>query len=206
MTERLFNETINGVSLSQIHNAAFASLLRAYHSDGSVYMSWEDLDEIAWYATMAVYEKRDSYVKKDKNVCGLACTMAYNELMSRLNKGMRKNKLTAALEVVDTDRGSYNTADAETGKNYTHFGVGVDREFDTTFGEGMRIIEREVEKLSELDRKIYEMNLDHVPHKKIAEACHISYVNARKRWHDIRKKLLKNEYIFNRAYEMGLVG
>ena len=206
MTERLFNETINGVSLSQIHNAAFASLLRAYHSDGSVYMSWEDLDEIAWYATMAVYEKRDSYVKKDKNVCGLACTMAYNELMSRLNKGMRKNKLTAALEVVDTDRGSYNTADAETGKNYTHFGVGVDREFDTTFGEGMRIIEREVEKLSKLDRKIYEMNLDHVPHKEIAEACHISYVNARKRWHDIRKKLLKNEYIFNRAYEMGLVG
>ena len=68
MTERLFNETINGASLSQIHNAAFGSLLRAYHSDGSVYMSWEDLDEIAWYATTAVYEKRDSYVKKDKIV------------------------------------------------------------------------------------------------------------------------------------------
>ena len=206
MTERLFNETINGASLSQIHNAAFGSLLRAYHSDGSVYMSWEDLDEIAWYATTAVYEKRDSYVKKDKNVCGLACIIAYNELMSRLNKGMKKNMVTSALEVVDTDKGSYNTADTETGRNYTHFGIGVDKEFDTTFGEGLEIIEREVEKLSELDRKIYEMNLDNIPHKEIADACNISYVNARKRWHDIRKKLLKNQYIHNRACELGLVG
>jgi DNA-directed RNA polymerase specialized sigma24 family protein len=82
----------------------------------------------------------------------------------------------------------------------------VDKEFDTTFGEGLEIIEREVEKLSELDRKIYEMNLDNIPHKEIADACNISYVNARKRWHDIRKKLLKNQYIHNRACELGLVG
>ena len=206
MTERLFIETINGVTLTEIQKAAFASLLRAYHSDGSVHMSWEDLDEIAWYATMAVYEKSENYVQEDKNVCGLACRIAYNELMNRLNKAMKKNKASVPMEIINTDKGCYNTADAETGRKFTHFGIGVGREFDTTSREGLSIIKKEVEKLSALDRKIYEMNIDHIPHKKIAEECNITCVNARKRWHDIRKKLLKNQYIFSRASEMGLVG
>ena len=206
MIIRPFNETINGVSLTQIHESAFRKIVRAYNSDGSVYVSMDDLDEIAWNATMTVYEKKDDYVKKDKNVCGLACTIAYNDLMTHLKKSMRKNCATVPMEIINVEKGCFNTADAETGRKYSMSGIGVGREFDTTFGEGLEIIRQEVEKLSEMDRKIYELNLDNVPHKEIAELCGISYSNAKKKWHDIRKRLLKNKYIFRQASELGLVG
>lgn len=206
MIRKPFNETINGATLTQIHDSAFRNIIRAYHQDGSVYVSWEDLDDIAWNATMTVYEKKDDYVKKEKNVCGLACTIAYNDLMTHLKKSMRKNKVSVPMERLNVEKGCFNTADLETGKKYATTGVGIGREFDTTFGEGLEIIEQEVEKLSDLDRQIYELNLDGVPQKQIAEICNISYVNARKRWHDIRKRLLKNKYIFSRAIELGLVG
>lgn len=206
MTRRLFNETINGATLTQIHDSAFRKIVRAYHQDGAVYLSWDDLDEIAWNATMTVYEKKDNYVKEDKNVCGLACTIAYNDLMTRLKKSLRRNMETVPMEHLNVEKGCFNIADTETGKKYCSVGVGVGREFDTTFGEGLEIIENEVDKLSELDRQIYELNLDGVPQKQIAEICDISYANARKRWYEIRKRLLKNKYISNRAHELGLVG
>lgn len=206
MTRRLFNETINGATLTQIHDSAFRKIVRAYHQDGSVYLSWDDLDEIAWNATMTVYEKKDNYVKEDKNVCGLACTIAYNGLMTRLKKSLKRNMAAVPMESLNIEKGYFNTADTETGKKYCSGGVGIGREFDTTFGEGLEIIGQEVDKLSELDRRIYELNLDGVSQKQIAEICNISYANARKRWHDIRKRLLKNKYISNRAHELGLVG
>ena len=206
MTKKLFNETINGASIEQIHEAALKNLIRVYNPIGSVFMSREDLDDIAWTATMTVFEKRDTYVKKDKNVCGLACKIAYNDLMHCLNKSMEKNKSTVPMEQIDTEKGYYNTADAETGRKFTLYGVGVGREFDTSFGEGMEIIEKEIDKFSEMDKRIYELNLDRVPHKEIASMCGITPANARKKWFDIRRRLLKNKYIFNRAHEMGLVG
>ena len=76
MTRQLFNETINGASLTQIHDSALRKIVRAYNPDGSVYVSRDDLNDIAWNATMTVYEKRDSYVRQDKSVCGLAGTIA----------------------------------------------------------------------------------------------------------------------------------
>ena len=205
MARKTFDETINGVTLTQIHDSAFRNIIRAYRPDGSVYVSREDLDDIAWNATISVYEKKDDYVKKDKNVCGLACTIAYNDLMNHLNKSMKKNKESMPMESLNIEKGCFNAADTETGRKYAA-GIGVGREFDTTFGEGLDIIEHEVEKLSELDRQIYELNLDGVPQKQIADICDITYGNARKRWHEIRKRLLKNKYIFSRAYELGLVG
>ena len=110
------------------------------------------------------------------------------------------------MERINVDKGCFNTADVETGRKYTTTGIAAGSEFDTTFGEGLEIIEQEVDKLSELDRQIYELNLDGVPHKQIAVICNISCVNARKRWYEIRQRLLKNKYIFNRASELGLVG
>ena len=205
MTRMLFNETINGASLIQIHDSAYNNVVRAYHKGGSVYVSRDDLNDIAWNATMTVYEKRDEYVKEDKNVCGLACTIAYNDLMTHLTRSMKKNKATVPMESINTEKGYYNTADQETGRKYTYTGIGVGREFDDTFSEGLDIIEREVEKLSDLDREIYELSLDGVPQKEIARICNISHANVRKRWFEIRKRLLKNEYISNRAHEMGLV-
>ena len=82
MIRRPFNETINGVSLTQIHEAAFRKIVRAYNSNGSVYVSRDDLDEIAWNATMTVYEKKDDYVKKEKNVAvltGKEITVKYDK-------------------------------------------------------------------------------------------------------------------------------
>jgi RNA polymerase sigma factor (sigma-70 family) len=205
MTQRLLNETINGTSLKQIHASAFENVLRAYHKGGSVYVSKDDLNDIAWNATMTVYERRNEYVKSDKNVCGLACTIAYNDLMTHLKRSLKKNMSFVPLEYIDTEKGYYNTADRETGRKYTCSGVGVGREFDTTFGEGIDIIEKELNKLSELDRQIFEMNLDEIPQKEIARICDISYANVRKRWFEIRKRLLKNKYICHRAHELGLV-
>ena len=206
MIRRPFNETINGVTLTQIHEAAFRKIVRAYNSNGSVYVSRDDLDKIAWNATMTVYEKKDDYVKKEKNVCGLAGKIAYNDLMSHLNKSMKKNSSSVPMEIINVEKGCFNTADLETGRKYSMSGIGVGREFDTSFGEGLEIISQEVEKLSEMDRKIFELNLDNVPHKEIAELCGITCGNARKKWHDIRKRLLKNKYIFKQACELGLVG
>lgn len=206
MTRQIFNETINGASLTQIHDSAFRNIVRVYNPEGSVYVSKDDLDDIAWNATMTVYEKKDSYVREDKSVYGLANAIAYNDLMTHLKKSMKKNMKSVPMECVNTEKGYFNAADTETGRNYTVGGIGVDKEFDTSFGEGMDIIESEVSKLSELDRKIYELNLDGVPHKEIAQMCNISYANARKKWFDIRKRLLKNKYIFTRAQELGLVG
>ena len=206
MTRQLFNETINGASLTQIHDSAFRNIVRVYNPEGSVYVSKDDLDDIAWNATMTVYEKKDSYVREDKSVYGLANTIAYNDLMTHLKRSMKKNMKSVPMECVNTEKGYFNAADTETGRKYTVGGIGVDREFDTSFGEGMEIIESEVSKFSELDRKIYELNLDGVPHKEIAEICNISYANARKKWFDIRKRLLKNKYIFTRVQELGLVG
>ena len=206
MTRMLFNETINGASLIQIHDSAYNNVVRAYHKGGSVYVSRDDLNDIAWNATMTVYEKRDEYVKEDKNVCGLACTIAHNDLMTHLKKSMKKNNSSVPMEIINIEKGCFNTADAETGRKYSMSGIGVGREFDTTFGEGLEIIRLEVEKFSELDRKIFEMNLDKIPHKEIAEICGITCGNARKKWHDIRKRLLKNKYIFRQASELGLVG
>ena len=206
MIRKPFIETINGVTLSQIHESAFRKIVGSYNPEGSVYVSMDDLDEIAWNATMTVYEKKDDYVKKDKNVCGLACTIAHNDLMTHLKKSMKKNNSSVPMEIINIEKGCFNTADAETGRKYSMSGIGVGREFDTTFGEGLEIIRLEVEKFSELDRKIFEMNLDKIPHKEIAEICGITCGNARKKWHDIRKRLLKNKYIFRQASELGLVG
>lgn len=205
MTGMLFNETINGVSLTQIHDSAYQNVVRAYHQGGSVYVSRDDLNDIAWNATMTVYEKRDEYVRDDKNVCGLACTIAYNDLMTHLKRSIKKNMSTVAIEEINAEKGYYNTADRETGRKYSYSGIGVGREFDDCFGEGMDIIESEISKLSDLDREIYELILDRVPQKEIAKVCNISHANVRKRWFEIRKKLLKNKYISNRAHEMGLV-
>lgn len=205
MTGMLFNETINGASLTQIHDSAYQNVIRAYHQGGSVYVSRDDLNDIAWNATMTVYEKRDEYVREDKNVCGLACTIAYNDLMTHLKRSIKKNMSTVAIEEINAEKGYYNTADRETGRKYSYSGIGVGREFDDCFGEGMDIIESEISKLSDLDREIYELILDGVPQKEIAMLCNISHANVRKRWFEIRKKLLKNKYISNRAHEMGLV-
>ena len=206
MSRNLFTETINGATLNQIHDSAFSNLVRAYHKGGSVYVSEDDLDEIAWNATITVYEKRDSYVQEDKNVCGLACTIAYNDLMKHIKKSKKKNESSVPMEQIDTEKGRFNVADRETGRRFCCSGVGVGREFDTSFGEGMEIIEKEIDKFSEMDKRIYELNLDRVPHKEIASMCGITPANARKKWFDIRRRLLKNKYIFNRAHEMGLVG
>jgi hypothetical protein len=119
---------------------------------------------------------------------------------------MKKNISSVPMEIINVEKGCFNTADLETGRKYSMSGIGVGREFDTSFGEGLEIISQEVEKLSEMDRKIFELNLDNVPHKEIAELCGITCGNARKKWHDIRKRLLKNKYIFKQACELGLVG
>lgn len=206
MSRNLFTETINGATLNQIHDSAFSNLVRAYHKGGSVYVSQDDLDEIAWNATITVYEKRDSYVQEDKNVCGLACTIAYNDLMKYIKKSKKKNESSVPMEQIDTEKGRFNVADRETGRRFCCSGVGVGREFDTSFGKGMEIIEGEVLKLTDIDRRIYEMNLDGIPHTKITEVLGITPGNARKKWHDIKKRLLRNKYIFNRAHELGLVG
>ena len=60
--------------------------------------------------------------------------------------------------------------------------------------------------MSDIDKCIYEFMLDRVPQKVIAITLGISHSNVRKRWHDIKKKLLRNNYIFRRAKELGLVG
>ena len=205
MTDRLFDVTINGASLTQIHDSAFANLVRVYNPAGSVYVSKEDLDKMAWEAIMTVYEKREQYVREDKNVCGLACTIAYNDLMNHLNKSMKKNKRSVPMEQINSEKGYYNTADAETGRKFTRTGVGVGREFDISGREGLDIIGAELNRLSELDRKIFDLYLDEVPQKEIAVKCGISYANVRKRIFDIRKKLLRNKYIFTRAHDLGLV-
>lgn len=206
MTVRLFNEAINGTTLTQMHDAAFDTLVRVYNTGGSVYVSREDLDRMAWEAVTKVYEKRDSYVRDDKNACGLACTIAYNDLMTYLKQAMKRNMESVPMEIINTERGIYNTADAETGRKFTLTGVGVGKEFDITSGEGLEVIESEVDKLSDIDKSIYELMLDRVPQKVIAITLGISHSNVRKRWHDIKKKLLRNSYIFRRAKELGLVG
>jgi len=43
MTGMLFNETINGASLIQIHDSAYQNVIRAYHKGGSGYVSRDDL-------------------------------------------------------------------------------------------------------------------------------------------------------------------
>ena len=111
---------------------------------------------------------------------------------------------TVPMEIVNTDKGIFNTSDTETGRKFTTTGVGVGREFDTTFGEGLEVIEHEVDKLSDIERQIYELMLDKVPQKEIASICGLTHVNVRKKWYDIRKKLLKNNYILSRVHEMGL--
>ena len=205
MTSRLFEVTINGATLTEIHDSALANLIRVYNPAGSVYVSRDDLDNFAWEATMTVYEKREQYVREDKNVCGLACRIAYNDLMNHLNKSMKKNMRSVPMEQINSDKGYYNTADVETGRKFTNTGIGVDREFDISVGEGLTIIGEELDRLSELDRKIFELYLDEVPQKEIAVKCGISYVNVRKRIFDIRKRLLRNKYIFTKVHDMGLV-
>ena len=49
------------------------------------------------------------------------------------------------------------------------------------------------------------MNVDGYSPKEVAQVCDITYGNARKKWHDIKKKLNEDEYIHKRAKEMGLV-
>ena len=78
------------------------------------------------------------------------------------------------------------------------------REFDITFGEGIEIIESEIDKLSFVEKQISEMILDLVPQKDIAKALNMSYSNVRKKLFDIRKKPMKNNYILGKLCEMGL--
>lgn len=205
MKGRLFEVTINGATLTEIHDSALTNLIRVYNPAGSVYVSRDDLDNMAWEATMSVYEKREQYVREDKNVCGLACRIAYNDLMNHLNKSMKKNMRSVPMEQINSDKGYYNTADAETGRKFTNTGIGVDREFDISMEESLNIIGEELNRLSELDRKIFDFFLDGIPQKEIAVKCGISYANVRKRIFDIRKKLLQNKYIFTRVHDMGLV-
>ena len=205
MKGRLFEVTINGATLTEIHDSALTNLIRVYNPAGSVYVSRDDLDNMAWEATMSVYEKREQYVREDKNVCGLACRIAYNDLMNHLNKSMKKNMRSVPMEQINSDKGYYNTADAETGRKFTNTGIGVDREFDISMEESLNIIGEELNRLSELDRKIFDFFLDGIPQKEIAVKCGISYAHVRKRIFDIRKKLLQNKYIFTRVHDMGLV-
>ena len=206
MRVNIFEENINGTTLTQMHDAALKALIRAYNPEGTVYVSREDLDNMAWEAVIKIYERKDTYVKKGMSACGLACTIAHNDLMTYLVSAMRRNMSTVPMEIVNTDKGLLNTADTETGRKFTLTGIGVGREFDTTFGECMEVIEQEIDKLPAIERQIYELMLDKVPQKEIASICGLSYVNVRKKWYDIRKKLLKNNYILSRVHEMGLAG
>jgi hypothetical protein len=65
------------------------------------------------------------------------------------------------MEIINTERGIYNTADAETGRKFTLTGVGVGKEFDITSGEGLEVIESEVDKLSDIDKSIYEKDKEY---------------------------------------------
>ena len=202
MTNTLTNPTINGVSLTQIHELVFSSLVRAYNPKSSIYVSKDDLETIAWEATESVFEKKDDYVKKDKNVCGLACRIAYNSLMTHIAKSKRKSLRFVPMENINKNNDCYNTADVETGRKFTQTEAGAGKEFDTTAGEGLKIINMEFDRLSDLDREIIEMYLDDVPQKKIAEHCGLSYSNVRKRVYEIKQKLLRNAYIRSRVNEM----
>ena len=206
MNKRFIKETINGVTLEEIQAAAFKNIKRAYWTGGSVYLSNADLDSIAWGATMKVYEMRDEYVQKGKNVCGLACKIAYNDLMDYIKKeGIRKERFIP-IEYVDVERGCWNVVDMETGRKVTYGGIGVDKGFDITAGEGLNRINQAVEsRLSEQEQVVFNMNIDGYNHKEVAQVCEISYCNARKKWHDVKKKLLEDKYVSSRAKELGLV-
>lgn len=49
-------------------------------------------------------------------MCGLAGTIAYHDLMTHLNKGMKKNMTSVPMECVNTEKGYFNAADAESGR------------------------------------------------------------------------------------------
>ena len=149
---------------------------------------------------------KDDYVKKHKNVCGLACKIAYNDMMDYIKKeNIRKDRFVP-LERVDVDRGCWNVVDVETGRKVTYGGIAVDKGFDITADEGLQRINRVVEsRLSEVEQEVYNMNVDGYSPKEVAQVCDITYGNARKKWHDIKKKLTEDEYIHKRAKEMGLV-
>jgi DNA-directed RNA polymerase specialized sigma24 family protein len=206
LSKRFIKETINGVTLEEIQAAAFKNIKRAYWTGGYVYLSTADLQSIAWGATQAVYEMKDEYVKKHKNVCGLACKIAYNDMMDYIKKeNIRKDRFVP-LERVDVDRGCWNVVDIETGRKVTYGGIAVDKGFDITADEGLQRINRVVEsRLSEVEQEVYNMNVDGYSPKEVAQVCNVTYGNARKKWHDIKKKLNEDEYIHKRAKEMGLV-
>ena len=204
MTIQLFEETINGSTFTQMHDAAMDFLIRVYNPEGSVHVSKDDMDAMAWDAVSTVYEKKERYIKQGKDACGLACTIAHNALMTHLKQSMKRNMENIPMDVINTEKGVYNAEDVETGKKITTRGIGVGREFDITFGEGIEIIESEIDKLSFVEKQISEMILDLVPQKDIAKALNMSYSNVRKKLFDIRKKLMKNNYILGKLCEMGL--
>ena len=206
MNKRFIKETINGVTLEEIQAAAFRNIKRAYWTGGAVYVSDADLDSIAWGATMEVYERRDDYVEEGKNVCGLACKIAYYDLMDYIKKEGARNERFIPLERVDVERGCWNVVDAETGRKVTLGGIGVDNGFDITASEGLDRINKAVEsRLSKQEQVVFNLNVDECGHKEVAKVCEISYVNARKKWHDVKKKLKEDKYVSDRGKELGLV-
>lgn len=203
MSIRHFEETINGETFTQIHNSVLDCLCKTYNSEGAVYLSKSDLSSMVWDAILKAYGMKDSYVDKDRSVCGLVYTTARRTMLNKIKSESRFIGRRLPLEVINADKGVCNTSDIETGRKYTQQGVLTDRGFDITSDEGYEIIMAEVEKLSETDRIIFEMNTDKIPHKKIAEFCGITEVNARRRWFEIKKKLLKNKYIRTRVHDLG---
>lgn len=203
MRIRHFEETINGETFTQIHNSVLDCLCRTYNSKGAVYLSRSDLSSMVWDAILKVYEMKGEYVDKDRSACGLIYTTARRAMLNHIKSESRFVGKIIPLEVINVEKGTFNTSDNETGRKFTESGIGADREFDCTFGEGFDIIMSEVDKLSDLDKAIFEMNMDKIPHKEIAELCGISCVNARRRWFEIKKKLLQNKYIRMRVFDLG---
>lgn len=198
--------TINGSTLSQIHSSAFNYLKHIYRRGEGAYLSTDDLNEIAWNATIKVFEKRSKYVTEGKNVCGLACTMARNELMDCIDSQMKMKLRSLPLDLVADGGGLYNVKDNEVGKTFVNDNVLDSNGFTVTFDELREVLENELETLSDIERTIYELRMDKVPYAEIAKICGITAGNARKKWHDIKVRLLRNTYISSRARDFGLVG
>ncbi len=206
MSANVHDLTINGSTLSQIHSSAFNYLKRFYRRGEGAYLSTDDLNEIAWNATIKVFEKRAKYLAEGKNVCGLACTMAKNELVDCIDNQMKMKVRSLPLDLVGDGGGLFNVKDNEVGKTFVSDNVLDSNGFTVTFDELREVLEYELDNLSDIERTIYELRMDKVPYTEIAKICDITEGNARKKWHDIKKRLLRNSYIRSRARDFGLVG
>ena len=191
--------TINNEPIEKLYKAALMSIRSSYDPSKGVYLSDDDLENLAWDAVGKAYEGRESYDKSKASVRTWISKIAYNTLLDALKREASWQFKRKGMETTDNDSNNHDFQGVanEGGKYISTSGKMEMAENEALFAIYQEGIEARIDKLSKRDAAIIRMHMEGYSGKEIAEETGLTHGNVRKRIHEIRRVLQQDTCLFH---------